>query len=650
LAAVLSVGRRPGFHPQIILPGRNVNTMVAGQAFHPSLSACQPPVSSPVACENTKPGDPPSDWSVPVPGDLSIQGFATNQSVNIGQRIAFKIKTDARSYHLDILRFGWYGGNGARKVVAGIRPTASLPQRQPPCHVDQTDTTGLVDCGNWSESAAWTVPTDAVSGVYAAHLVREDTGGSSYVFFDVRDDARRSAIIYQTSDLTYQAYNRYGGNSLYFCSVACPPGRPLEYKSAFKVSFNRPDTAAALGPQYSFFGAEFQLVEFLEANGYDISYMSGVDSDRYGATIAEHRVFISSGHDEYWSGNQRTNVEAAAKAGVNLAFFSGNSIFWKVRYDGSSEADNGPYRTVVSYKETHFNSRVDPADPPTATGTWRDPRFAAPSDAGRPENSLTGTIYTVDPPNTFAIEVPAADGMMRLWRNTSVALQKPGSVATLAPGTLGYEWDEDLDNGFRPAGNIDLSTTTRHVSARLVDPGNATGSGDATHHLTMHRVPSGALIFGAGTVQWSWGLEGSPDGAGRPDIRMQQATVNLLADMGVQPGELIGDLVPAGASTDKAPPVSHIDSPVDRSVLAPDKTVTVTGTSADAGRGMVAGVEVSTDDGVTWHPAIGRDRWTYTWKVGPAGSVTIRSRATDDSVNTETPGAGITVTIGGNQH
>ena len=127
---------------------------------------------------------------------------------------------------------------------------------------------------------------------------------------------------------------------------------------------------------------------------------------------------------------------------------------------------------------------------------------------------------------------------MRFWRNTSVANLAPGQTATLTSGTLGYEWDEDLDNGSRPAGLFDMSTTTYNGAPVLQDYGSTYASGTATHHLTLYRAPSGALVFGAGTVQWSWGLDGNHDGGTTtPDVRMQQATVNLLADMGVQPGD-----------------------------------------------------------------------------------------------------------------
>src|SRR6185312_10339896 len=170
---------------------------VAAPASGAGGGPCGPPVVNPVACENTLPGDPPSDWQVSGVGDSTIQGFATSMSVNIGQTVSFKIKTPASAYHIDILRLGYYGGSGARKVAASLRPTAALPQSQPACQTDSS--TGLIDCGNWSVSASWTVPSNAVSGIYIAHLVRDDTGGSSQIPFVVRDDSSHSDILLSTS-------------------------------------------------------------------------------------------------------------------------------------------------------------------------------------------------------------------------------------------------------------------------------------------------------------------------------------------------------------------------------------------------------------------------------------------------------------------
>ena len=148
----------------------------------PAAAPCGPPVTSVIACENTLPGDPPSDWQVSGAGDPAIQGFATQMSLLPGQTESFKIDTQATSYHIDILRVGYYQGDGARKVVSDMQPTATPPQSQPACLNDDSEPpTGLIDCGNWAVSASWTVPSDAVSGLYLAHLVRDDTGGSSLI-------------------------------------------------------------------------------------------------------------------------------------------------------------------------------------------------------------------------------------------------------------------------------------------------------------------------------------------------------------------------------------------------------------------------------------------------------------------------------------
>src|SRR5207237_5648132 len=123
------------------------------------------------------------------------------------------------------------------------------------------------------------------------------------------------------------------------------------------------------------FNAEYPMVRFLEANGYDVTYSSGADTDRRGALIKNHKMFMSVGHDEYWSGPQRANVEAARDAGVNLAFFSGNESFWKTRWETSIDSSGQSYRTLVCYKESKDNAQTDPLDVAptyTWTGTWRD--------------------------------------------------------------------------------------------------------------------------------------------------------------------------------------------------------------------------------------------------------------------------------------
>jgi N,N-dimethylformamidase beta subunit-like, C-terminal/Concanavalin A-like lectin/glucanases superfamily/Bacterial Ig domain len=612
-----------------------------------SLEERTAPAGNPIVAENQLPGTPQSTWAVSGAGDSTIQGFTTDISVDQGQTVSFKINDAAnKPYYIDIYRMGYYQGNGAR-LITTIPSSQTLRQVQP--NPLKNTATGLVDAGNWAVSASWTVPTTAVSGLYFARVAREDTGGASLIWFVVRDDDGASDLLFQTSDSTWQAYNQWGGNSLYLGTGPGGGGR------AYKVSYNRPLVLDGSADGYNDYNsplhAEYPMIRWLEANGYNVSYSTDVDSDRRGAEIREHKVFLSVGHDEYWSGAQRANVEAARDAGVNLAFFSGNECFWKTRWENSIDSSGTSYRTLVCYKESKDGARTDPLDISQGiwTGTWRDNRFSPPADGGRPENALSGVLYMNDRTSTdlgVPMTVSEADGKLRFWRNTSVATLNPGQTATLGQYIVGYETDEDLDNGFRPAGLITMSSTSFSTNEHVVVPwGTQVGPGTSTHKITLYRAASGALVFGAGTVQWSWGLDGTHnDTPTTPSTPMRQATVNLFADMGVQPGSLQPGLVAATMSADTVAPSSTITSPTAGSVVQAGSAVTMSGTAADSS-GRVGGVEVSTDGGTNWHPAVGRTSWSYTWVPGAAGTAVLKSRAVDDSGNRETPSAGVSVTV-----
>ena len=386
------------------------------------------------------------------------------------------------------------------------------------------------------------------------------------------------------------------------------------------------------------------MIRWMEANGYDVSYAAGVDTDRRGsAALLTHQVFLSVGHDEYWSGQQRANVEAARAGGVHLGFFSANEVFWKTRWENSIAGTSTSYRTLVCYKETHANAKIDPS--PEWTGTWRDPRFSPPSDGGRPENALLGQLFTVNAHREDPMLIPASEGKMRFWRNTGIDTLADGQSAQLPAGVLGFEWDEVIDNGFLPSGLVRLSSTTLAVNSYIQDYGTVYSPGVGTHSMTLYRHASGALVFGAGTIQWSWGLDATHDFAWTPvDVRMKQATVNLFADMGVQPATLQPGLVAATQSTDTIAPTSVVLMPPGGVVMA-GLPVTISGSATDAGGGRPAGVEFSYDGGTTWHLANGAAIWSGTWTPSGPGVVNIRSRAVDDSCRIETPGPGIYVTI-----
>jgi hypothetical protein len=627
-----------------------------------------------VVLENQKPGTARSVWDAAASDQ--IEGFATDFSVNRGQAVSFKINLNVEvgetaPYEIEIYRLGYYDGDGATLVttLTGLTGTA---QPEP-----LSDARGVHDAGNWSVSASWTTPTDAVSGVYLAKLLRTDNEATNQIPFVVRHDGGASDIVMQTSDTTWHAYNGWSGrNGLVGASLyggfdqpddIAPDQSPFDRDRAYAVSYNRPfitrdGGGVFAGPQDYLFGAEYAAIFWLEKNGYDVSYIAGVDTDRLGASnLTSHKAFISVGHDEYWSGGQRANVEAALAAGVNLLFWSGNEVYWKTRWEGGL-VDGAPHRTMVCYKETKANyamaaqaadyANLDPSN--TWTGTWRDLRFADAvgpdgvtpiAEGAHPENALIGQLFVADGTGEFggALDIPPAFASLRVWRDTGIG---PGGAVDLAPGILGYEWDASPDDAFRPAGLIKLSETTIPWSQILIDQGNRTEPGVATHSLSLYRDPSGALVFGAGTVFWSWCLsnehDDSPYGAAIESTPLQQFTVNMFADMDIQPG--VSDtvlqaqgLVRASASDDHVAATATLDDlPASVGALV---QVTISGTAADIDNdpanadGKVAVVEVSTDGGLTWRPAQGTTTWTYSWTPTTEGIYTIKARAIDDSLN-----------------
>ena len=438
------------------------------------------------------------------------------------------------------------------------------------------------------------------SGVYSPP---GPTTGASHIVFVVRASGG-SDLLAQTSDTTWQAYNLYGG----YKPTSGPP-------ACARSQLQPPFTTRGGDQEDWLFTAEYPMIRWLERNGYDVSYTTDLDTGLRPAELLEHQAFLSVGHDEYWSQEQR-------ERGGRARCRRGSRVLQRERdlledpHGGLDAGSGDDRRTMVVYKEgtaapsgadehrrCYADFTCDPSD--VWTGLWRESPLstAGNSVVGEPENALSGQISWRS--NTTSIEVPGDFARMRFWRNTAVSALSPSGRVTLANGTLGYEWNPEYPQyaNWYPPGRVLLSNTT---------------IASEQHHLSLYRAPSGALVFGAGTVQWSWGLDGEHDGGNSTEDRnVQQATVNLLADMGAQPGTLQSGLVAASASTDATAPSVVITSSA-ASVTGPG-TRTVSGSAADAGGGVVGTVEVSTDGGSTWRRATGRESWSHTF-TAPAGT------------------------------
>ena len=439
-----------------------------------------------VAAENQKPGA--ADWEISNPAlHQEIEGYASRTSVNAGDPIDLLVSTRAARYAIDVFRMGWYAGAGARRVAGPIL-RAGIAQDVPP----SDPITGLIECA-WrdpyqlatrDQSGPWP------SGVYLARLttIESPPGLQTFIVFVVRDDARPSALLFQSSVTTFAAYNNWGGKSLYAFNSGGAPAR--------KVSFDRPYASNPYGVRLDGAGDflrrwEYNAVRFLEREGYDVSYSTDVDTHQRpvvdAAVPLRHRVFLSVGHDEYWSAAMRTHVESARDRGVHLAFLGADACYWRIRFEPNVRGDAD--RTIVGYKEAAGN--LDPLaldgeanNNWLITGRWRD------RPASRPEELLVGVMYAADPVDGDII-VDRADH----WAFAGTGLKTGDAL----PGLLGYEVDAMSAGGGPP------------VRARLAhSPFRDQGARATVRYadMTMYSADSEALVFATGSMQWSWGLDG----------------------------------------------------------------------------------------------------------------------------------------------
>lgn len=490
-----------------------------------------------IRVENCFPGT--TSWKTPNATRAypsGIEGFLSASSVDAGGSVELRVKTMDWDvpYHVEIYRTGYYGGLQGRlvSVIPGLTASPEYCDRWP-------DTTGLTDCSGFSRNATVTTTGDWVSGVYVLKLVRDDNGEYSEALLVVRDDGSDSDLLYGVPTNTYQAYNDSGGKSLYSYNSDAPDTVSLQTR-AVQVSFDRPyqqPTGNANAHDY-YTRTDVAIVSWLERQGYDTTYVASEDVHTDGAQLLDHEVFVSGAHDEYWTQEMFDAVQAARDAGVSLIFTGANAVYWRVRYL-PSPTSGIPNRLMVGYKSIQ-SGPVDPSG--ISTSTFRDP--AGPN---QPENQLIGQMYIGDKrADDFPLRVSAAEGRHRFWRYTSANNQAAGSTMSIGTAIVGWEWDKRFDNGLEPAGVQTLATSPVAGNV-LQDNGRVYATANTLSNATIYTAASGAKVFATGTNNWWRGLALNTHGEGEPDARIQQATMNVLADMGAVPTTPSAGLVLDGA-------------------------------------------------------------------------------------------------------
>ncbi|HET7785547.1 MAG TPA: N,N-dimethylformamidase beta subunit family domain-containing protein, partial [Myxococcales bacterium] len=443
----------------------------------------RPGYVNPVLAENQLQGD--ASWkrgfSNPYP-DHVIEGYADRVSARSGELVQLMMRSDQPGAFASwtLYRVGWYGGAGARALIGG---NTALPA-QNAC--SNTATTGLVRC-SWPPTFSVPVPDDAVSGLYLVRVVRTSDSIGVLIPLVVRDD-RQADLLFQSSVLTAQAYNNWGGEGLYSDSSDQVPGG-----FAVQVSFDRPyDSDDGSGQVLRY---EALMARFLERYGYDVTYTTSLDVVREGyASFLRRGAFLSVGHDEYWPGEERDIVEAARDAGMPLYFFGANAAYWKVRLSGAG--GDGNARLVTCYKARPRNDPLH--ETPQQTGRFRD------EDIHRPEEQLVGTMY--ESWLLFGQPWTVLDASHPIYQGTGL------SAGDSIPQLVGYEYDRTFDQDTPAPPSI-------VARSPLVDGEGKPGFAEAT----AYTAPGGALVFGAGSIYWARGVDGP-----LRDARVERMTANLL--------------------------------------------------------------------------------------------------------------------------
>jgi hypothetical protein len=456
-------------------------------------------------------------WRLPGPASLlgghaqgAIAGYVAEQAIAPGETQSVYVSAaGAQTVTVRVYRMGWYGGSGGRLVLES-RPLAA--SRQPPCA--HRFSTGLTEC-HWRPTLSFAIPPALASGVYIAKLYAS-SGAQSDCLFVVRP-ARPARLLVELPTATWEAYNGWGGDSLY------PGGRDRVGVSGssqgVEVSYDRPyDSQTGAG---QFFLREVAIVRFLEHYGYPVAYTTIDSIDRDPAQVRGARALMDVGHSEYWSAADALAFQRARDRGTSLIFISSDTMAWRVRFARASTASSQagePGHRIIAYKQWAAGDpdRVAPSGPfplggAPLVGSAYDgcisPRVAGPGPA----------VYRYYPWRPSLSLTPR-------WLFAGTRLTAAASV----PGIVGYELDQRS-----PATPLGTQLIGAGAGVPCMPGSQLSPVHGALAETTLYTAPSGALVFATGTLGWAYALspvpQASPDAPSTADPRIVALTRNLLA-------------------------------------------------------------------------------------------------------------------------
>jgi hypothetical protein len=539
------------------------------------------PIVNPIVAENALSGvaDSTVGYSTIGSGVNGFYGYAKQFSRNVGESIDFAVD-GVNADNIAIHRIGHYAGNRWRLVATVSNTGTNQPDTQA-----LANGAGARSASSWSTTASWTIPSDAVSGLYIGVVRNSSNQAQAWIPFIVREDSRTADIVIRVSDTTWgAAYNCFGTKA-----------NPLTGKSVYgngksgwnindrgvQMSYDRPivtrGEAAGDNIVNHWDNHESALVDWVEKNGFNVKYISCYDLDQGLTAVGSAKVLACAGHDEYWSDGMLDNTEAFIAAGGHHVSMSANSLFWRIRW-----ADSG--RTFYCYKDTMDGPSVlrsggggTALDPVSWTGTWRDTRWGS----RRPENLLLGATFRMNGIRDETMVINGAANQSKpFWRSTTVASGTNLSVSQI----IGFEADSlNLPN----AGGVNLGATSINIDGSYADDNGQTYNNNGTLNwgIACHYPrpePASGLSIHFSTNQWMWGLSNyHRRGSVVINREMRQATYNLFTDLGAIASTKESDLTTA---TPVALSAYGATRPPSTSTGASTATFAISGTAAGAVR------------------------------------------------------------------
>jgi N,N-dimethylformamidase beta subunit-like protein len=459
-----------------------------------------------IPAENALPGT--TAWRLPGPADEvgglaygNVRGYASPETVTAGATV--RIAADApgaRRLRISVFRMGWYGGAGGRTVLV----SRALPGvHQPPCR--HSSATGLTVC-HWRPSLSIRIPPALPSGVYIAKLTAP-TGASDVLF--VVAAIHPAPLVAMLPTATYEAYNGWGGDSLY------PGGTDrvgeTHTTQGVAVSLARPyDSITGAG---QFFARDVAMIRFLERHGAPVSYTTSEGLQADPGQLLHARVALDFGHSEYWSSQEAGAFAAARARGVSLLFLSSDTLAWRIRFTDR--------QTIVAYKEHAA------LDPDRAAPSGRFGATAAALTGSRYLGCILARVRQPGPPTYVLAPWHPAASLKPSWLFAGTGL----SAASTIPGIVGYELDA-TGPGTPPGTTTIGGAVAPCMGVEVGEPAPAQAPGLGQSSSTLYTAASGAFVFASGTLSWELGLEpvpsASPQAPRSPEPALVRMTLNLI--------------------------------------------------------------------------------------------------------------------------